>query len=142
MKVAAVTRRYIDAFGARDVPACLKCFAPDGTYSDPNTPSPLSGDAIAEQFREVFAAFPDATTATVALYPITDELTAWRWIIRGTHAGPLRGLPATGRAIVLPGCEFIQVRRGSIQRVDGYFDRLTLLAQLGAAPAPASSAPR
>ena len=36
----------------------------------------------------------------------------------------------------LPGCEFIEVRQGLVQRVEGYFDRLSMLRQLGLVPVP------
>jgi steroid delta-isomerase-like uncharacterized protein len=138
MQIPDVVRRYVDAFAARDSAGCARCFAPDGTYSDPTyAPEPLRPDAIRKQFGNVFDAFPDAATETVGLHLIAEQMVVWRWIIRGTNTGPYAGRPATGRQIELPGCEFIEVRDGLIQRVEGYLDRLTLLAQLGLAPAPA-----
>jgi len=138
MQIPDVVRRYVDAFAARDSEACARCFAPGGTYSDPTCASePLRPDDIRKQFGEVFVGFPDAATATVGLHLVAEQMVVWRWIIRGTNAGPYAGRPATGRPIELPGCEFIEIRDGLIQRVDGYFDRLTLLAQLGLDPVPA-----
>jgi len=139
MQIPDVVRRYVDAFAARDAVGCARCFAPDGTYTDPTyAPEPLRPEAIPEKFGNVFAAFPDATTETVGLDPISEQTFVWRWIIRGTHSGPYAGRPATGRQIELPGCEFIEIRDGLIRRAEGYFDRLTLLVQLGFAPVPAA----
>jgi steroid delta-isomerase-like uncharacterized protein len=136
MEIPQIVSTYIDTFCRQDVDACLATFAPDGTYSDPGTAQPLSGPAIKDHFGGLFAGFPDATTETVAVYAITEDLAVWRWIIRGTHTGSYRGLPPTGRSLILPGCEFIAVREGLVQRVEGYFDRLSILQQLGAIPAP------
>jgi len=58
------------------------------------------------------------------------------WILRGRNTSSYRGLPVTGRPVTLPGCEFIEVRNHKLHRVDGYFDRLSILVQLGLAPVP------
>ena len=134
MELLQIVRTYIDAFCRQDVDACLATFAPDGTYSDPGTSQPLSGQAIKDHFGGLFAGFPDATTETMALYAITEDLSVWRWVIHCTHTGSYRGLPPTGRSVILPGCEFIEVRASKVQRVEGYFDRLSMLQQLGLIP--------
>jgi|GraSoi2013_100cm_1033763.scaffolds.fasta_scaffold334642_1 steroid delta-isomerase-like uncharacterized protein len=137
MEIPQIVGTYIDAFCRRDADACLATFAPDGTYSDPVTAQqPLLGQAIKDLFSGFFAGFPDATTETVAVHAITDDLAVWRWIVRGTHTGSFHGLPPTGRSVILPGCEFIEVRAGKLQRVEGYFDRLSIQEQLGLVPAP------
>jgi steroid delta-isomerase-like uncharacterized protein len=137
MEIHQIVSTYIDAFCRQDVDAWLATFAPDGTLSDPATAQrPLAGQALKDVVGGFFAGFPDATTETVALHAITEDLVVWRWVIRGTHTGSYRGLSPTGRSLILPGCEFIAVREGLVQRVEGYFDRLSILQQLGAIPAP------
>ena len=137
MEIPQIVSTYIDAFCRQDVDAWLATFAPDGTLSDPATAQrPLAGQALKDVVGGFFAGFPDATTETVALHAITADLAVWRWVIRGTHTGSYRGLPPTGRCLILPGCEFIAVREGLVQRVEGYFDRLSILEQLGLVPAP------
>ncbi len=136
MELPQIVRTYIDTFNRQDLDACLATFAPDGTYSSPGTAQPLSGQAIKDHFGGFFAGFPDATFETVAVHAITEHLAVWRWVLRGTHTGSYRGLPPTGRSVILPGCEFIEVRAGKLQRVEGYFDRLSMLEQLGLIPVP------
>lgn len=70
------------------------------------------------------------------MHAITEDLAVWRWILRGTNTGSYRGFPPTGRSVILTGCEFIEVRAARVQRVECYFDRLSLLQQIGAIPAP------
>ena len=139
MELPQIVKTYIDTFCRQDLDACLATFAPDGTYSDPVTAQPLSGQAIKDYFGRVFAGFTDATIETVDAHAITEDLVVWRWVIRGTHTGSYRGFPPTGRSLILPGCEFIAVREGLVQRVEGYFDRLSMLQQLGVVPAPGQS---
>jgi steroid delta-isomerase-like uncharacterized protein len=131
-----IVRTYMDACCRLDLDAFLATFAAEGTYSDPGTGQALSGRAITDYLGGLFAAFPDATFETVAVHAITEQLAVWRWVMHGTNTGSFAGLPPTGRRITLPGCEFIEVRAHLVQRVEGYFDRLTMLGQLGLAPRP------
>lgn len=140
MEIPQVVHDYVDAFARADVAGCAGVFMADGTYSDPGTGVPLSGQALRDHFAAFFGGFPDARCETVSLDPVTEHVAAWRWILRGTNTGPYRGIPATGRSLTLPGCEFIEARSGKLHRVDGYFDRLTILAQLGLAPGQAAPA--
>jgi len=116
MEIPQIVSTYIDTFSRHDLDAWLATFAPDGTCSDSGTTEPLSGQALIDHYGGLFAGFPDATIETVALHAITEDLAVWRWI--------------------LPGCEFIEVREGLVQRVEGYFDRLSILDQLGLVPRP------
>ncbi|HEX6554382.1 MAG TPA: ester cyclase [Ktedonobacteraceae bacterium] len=136
MEIPQIVGTYIDTFNRHDLDACLATFASDGTYSDPGTAHPLSGQAIIDHFGGALAGFPDLTFEMVAVYAITADLAVWRWVMRGTNTGSYRGFPPTGRSLILPGCEFIAVREGKLQRVEGYFDRLGMLQQLGLVPTP------
>lgn len=138
MSVPRSVQTYVDAFSGGDPVGCAATFAPDGIYADPGTPEPLTGAAIGVHLAEFFRGFPDARCDTEALAPLSTELWVWRWTARGTNTGSYRGIPATGRQLVLPGCEFITLGGDAITRVDGYFDRLTILIQLGLAPQPAA----
>jgi steroid delta-isomerase-like uncharacterized protein len=140
MELPQIINTYIDTFNRHDLEAWLATFAPDGTYNDPTTTQPLSGQALKNHFGGVLTRFPDAILETVALHAITADLAVWRWVLRGTNTGSSPGLPATGRSLNLPGCEFIEVRQGLVQRVEGYFDRLSLREQLGLVPRPPAGA--
>jgi steroid delta-isomerase-like uncharacterized protein len=64
-------------------------------------------------------------------------------IIRGRHLGPWRGLPATGRQIEIPLCgifTFDDEDRLAGERI--YYDRATLLRQLGLLHEPDSAVGR
>ena len=52
--------------------------------------------------------------------------------IRGTHTGPMPGLPApTGRKVDFRDVTICEVREGRIARQSGLSDQLTLMLQLG-----------
>ena len=106
----------------------------DSTYTDPNFPKPVLASSLKEHWREEFSAYPDARFETVSLEAVSEHAWIYRWIVRGTHTGPIIGfkdVPPTGRSFTLPGCDFIELRGGKVSSDVGYFDRLTLLSQLG-----------
>lgn len=131
MEVPEIVRTYIDAFTSSDLRACVATFARDGTYSDPNTPGLLAQKQIEEYFSGVFARYPNGEWETVALDAISEDVCVWRWVLRGTPRGSTSGEAASGQRVTLQGCEFITVCGGKIHQVEGYFDRLTVLQQLG-----------
>jgi steroid delta-isomerase-like uncharacterized protein len=140
MQLPDIVTTYMDTFCRHDVDAFVATFATNGTYQDPGTGQPISGQAIKGYIGALFGAYPDATFETVGVYAITDNLVVWRWVMHGTHTGSFAGLSPTGRRIQLPGCEFIEVLGDKIERVEAYHDRMTLLEQLGIMPRPPAAA--
>jgi len=57
----------------------------------------------------------------------------------GTHTGELMGIQPTGRKISIPVCDVIEIRDGKVVAEREYMDMLTMMQQLGVAPAPAST---
>jgi len=51
--------------------------------------------------------------------------------LRGTHAGPFRGLPASGKPFAIGGYRFYKVRDGKITSHRGLLDLPGLLQQIG-----------
>jgi hypothetical protein len=90
-----VTKGYFDAWNRRDPEAIIATFAEGGTYSDPNAPEGLTGQAIGEYAGGLFAAFPDLSFDLLSHDSIGDGVVAARWVMRGTNTGPLRGNPPT-----------------------------------------------
>jgi steroid delta-isomerase-like uncharacterized protein len=141
MEIPQVVRTYVEAWSARRLDDYLDAYAPDGTYCSSAVPQPTIAKGLKEHFADFFKGFPDASCETVGLDAIGGQLWVWRFIIRGTNIASFRGLSATGRKVEVPGCEFIEIRGDRVRSVVGYFDRLTLLTQLGLAPSwPTSSA--
>jgi steroid delta-isomerase-like uncharacterized protein len=138
VEIPQVVRAYVEKFNPTGLDAWIATFAPDGTYSSPNVPKPTLARDLKKHFADFFVGFPDATFETVGLDAISDHVWVWRWVAHGTHTGSFRGLPATGHRIEVPGCEFIEIRNDHVVRAEGFVDRLTILIQLGLAPASAA----
>jgi steroid delta-isomerase-like uncharacterized protein len=131
MTALEVARHYFDAWNSRDAAAALTTFSEAGTYSDPSTGGRLRGEALAGYMNGLWAAFPDLSFEIVSVGEAGPGLVAAQWLMRGTNAGSMMGLPPTGKAVTLAGADFIRVANGKIETVDGYFDTRVLPEQLG-----------
>jgi steroid delta-isomerase-like uncharacterized protein len=86
------------------------------------------------------AAFPDLHyTVDEAL--AEDDLVAVRWHWTGTHQGPFRAFPATGKAVTNTGAGIFRLKDGKIVSADLETDRLGFLEQMGAVPANVGRGP-
>jgi len=131
MEPRGVARRYFDAWNRRDPEAIAGMLAEGGTYSDPAAGPGLVGPAIAGYARTLFTSFPDLSFDIHVPVLVNDQTVAARWTMRGTNTGALAGNPPTGRAVALPGADFIVVADGGIRSVHGYFDQRMFVEQLG-----------
>jgi steroid delta-isomerase-like uncharacterized protein len=122
---------YFDAWNAHDPEAITACFAPGGTYTDPNLPGGADALGAAQYAGGLFASFPDLHFDLESKGLTGDGLVAAQWLMRGTNSLPFQGLPPTGKTIALPGADFIRVGEGGIESVRGYFDGGTMVRQLG-----------
>jgi steroid delta-isomerase-like uncharacterized protein len=124
-------RRYVAGWNARDAARLADSFVPGGTYEDPNTRGPIGPEPLGQYAGALWSAFPDLTFEETDYQTAESGEIIFRWVMRGTNRGSLRGLPPTGATIALPGVDFISARDGGVERVQGYFDRTTLMEQLG-----------
>jgi steroid delta-isomerase-like uncharacterized protein len=131
MDTLAAVRRYFDAWNARSADAILASLAEGGTYQDPGTGGPISGEAIRAYVTGLWSAFPDLSFEDAGLAPTGPASAAAQWIMRGTNTGSMRGLPPTGKTVELHGADFFTLRDGKVATVAGYFDTSALPRQLG-----------
>jgi steroid delta-isomerase-like uncharacterized protein len=132
MSIDSALERYFDSWNSHDpeqVPAAL---TEGGTYEDPTTGGPLTGDALTANVAGVLAGFPDVRFEVVSVSTNGDTASA-QWRMIGTNTGPLPGGPATGASLDLPGADFFtyDADADKVSSVVGYFDTATMLAQLG-----------
>ncbi|MGH2986808.1 MAG: ester cyclase [Solirubrobacterales bacterium] len=94
-------------------------------------------EEVAAYFEETRAAFPDQRNELLALHH-ADEAVIAEAMLYGTHLGPFRGLPPTGREFEMRFCALFLFdgERLVCERV--YFDAATILRQLGIAHDPLS----
>jgi steroid delta-isomerase-like uncharacterized protein len=117
---------------AHDLPGVLGTFGASPSYHDePWQDHRLGGEAVEQYYTELLTALPDLniniTESHVAAAAIVLEVT-----ISGTHEGPWRGLPGTGRRVAFPLCGVFTFDEGDRIRAERiYYDRASVLRQLG-----------
>jgi steroid delta-isomerase-like uncharacterized protein len=94
-------------------------------------------EEVERYFEETRRAFPDQRNEPLALHHADDAVLV-EAVVRGTHNGPLRSLPPTGRAFELPILAIFVFEEDRLVCERVYFDQATMLRQLGIARDPLS----
>jgi len=127
-----VVDEHIRCENRHDLDGLMATFGTDARYDDEPWGDHRTGrDGVRSYYTELMRALPDLTIEVknqhVASGGVVVEVT-----IRGTHLGPWRGLPATGRLIEFSLCgvySFDANDRLAGERI--YYDRGVVLGQLG-----------
>ena len=122
MSALEIAQKYFDAWNSRDPEAVVASMASGGTYEDPMTPGPISGPGLVGHVGGTLAAFPDRSFEIVDVAATGENTVYAQWIMRGTNAGSMSGLPPTGKSIELHGADFIETSDMGVTKVVGYFD--------------------
>jgi steroid delta-isomerase-like uncharacterized protein len=110
-----------------------------GTFSHPRYEIVPTGDVydgeaeVRRYYEETRAAFPDQRNELVSLRHADDAVIV-EFDLLGTHRGPLRGVPPTGRSFRCRMSAVFEFEGERIVCERVYFDQLTILRQLGLAP--------
>jgi steroid delta-isomerase-like uncharacterized protein len=94
-------------------------------------------EEVERYFDESRRAFPDQRNELLALHHANDAVLV-EAVVRGTHKGPLRSLPPTGREYELPILSIFMFDGDKLLCERVYFDQTTVLRQLGVARDPLS----
>ena len=137
----AIVREHMESENVHDFDTTI------GTFGHPRYELVATGDvydgeeAVRAYFAESRRAFPDQRNELVALHHADDAVIV-EFDLLGTHLGPLRALPPTGRAFrCRMSAHFIfEGERLVCERV--YFDQLSIMRQLGLAHESTSLAGR
>jgi predicted ester cyclase len=133
-----VMRRKFEALNAQDATGMISYFSPEVEKEIPG--GLLRGpDQIAGFVSVFWEAFPDLQL-TVTSEVEDGSIVAIRGTMTGTHLGTFRSpggdMPPTGRRISVTFSDDYEVQEGVIVSTHLHLDRLALLEQLGAVPAP------
>jgi steroid delta-isomerase-like uncharacterized protein len=132
-----IVREHMDSENRHEFDATLETFdhpryelIPTGEVHD-------GPEEVMAYFEETRRAFPDQRNELLALHHADDAVLV-EAVIRGTHKGPLRSLPPTGREFELPILAIFMFDGDKLECERVYFDQLTVLRQLGVARDPLS----
>lgn len=122
-----------------DLDGILDTFGPDARYDDePWGDHRVGRDQVQLYYQQLLAAAPDLQIEVRHRYA-TDEAVILEVTISGIQTGAWRGLPGTGRSFKFPLCAIYTFDQGD--KLSGekiYYDRATVLRQLGMFREPAS----
>lgn len=133
----AIASRFAQVWAAGALQLVDELAAPDIVVSYPFPPEPIRGaEAFKSFLRQFVEALPDVTVVVDDMIA-EGEKVAVRWTFRGTHEGPLLGLPPTGRPVQVSGLTFYRIVGGKVVEETGIGNTLGLMQQLGAVVSPA-----
>ncbi|HEY2827059.1 MAG TPA: ester cyclase [Pirellulales bacterium] len=127
-----IVEEHVRLENLHDLRGILATFGQDAQYDDePWSDHRRGSDQVHLYYQQLLTAAPDLKIEVRNRY-VTEEAIVLEVTISGTHNGPWRGLPATGRLINFPLCGIYTF--DSQDRLAGekiYYDRATVLRQLG-----------
>jgi hypothetical protein len=137
---AATYRRWFDEGCSRgNLDLVDELYAPDYVTHAVGPDFPPSREGLTLFIQALRAGLPDLQ-CPVAEVAAEGDRVAGRFSLRGTHRGPLFGIPATGRPVDVGVMVIVRFDAAGKWVEDwACWDQLGLLQQLGVAPAPAAA---
>jgi len=137
----AVVREHMESENRHEFDATIETFS-HPRYELVATGEVYDGEAaVRAYYEQTRRAFPDQRNELVSLRHAEGAVIV-EFDLLGTHRGPLRGLPATGRSFRARMTAFFIFEGERIVCERVYFDQATIMRQLGVAHDPASPAGR
>jgi steroid delta-isomerase-like uncharacterized protein len=126
----ALVREHMESENVHDFDVTM------GTFHHPRYEIVPTGDVfdgpdeVARYFEDTRTAFPDQRNELIALHHADDAVIV-EFDLKGTHKGPLRGIPPTGREFTCRTTAFFLFEEDRLVCERAYFDLLTIFSQLG-----------
>jgi steroid delta-isomerase-like uncharacterized protein len=126
-----------DALNAHDLDKFGQLFAANFRGEQPGAPG-LTREQNRAFIQVFLTGFPDLRF-TVGETIASGNYVVMHWTAAGTHTGPLqapsgKAVPPTGKKVTLPGSGTWEVKSGKVTRSWVFWDRATMLDQLGLLP--------
>ena len=135
----AVVEQHIRLENEHDLEGVLRTFGDSAQYDDEPWGEHYKGrNGVRQFYEQLMKALPDLEIEVQRRH-VADDAILVEVMIRGTHLGGWRGLPATGRRVEFPLCgvyTFDADDRLAGEKI--YYDRGTVLRQLGVFHEPQS----
>lgn len=137
---ATVRRFYEEMLTRHNLDVAGELFTADFVDHDMDDPEGRASgiEGAKAEVGAYIAAFPDMEVIVDDLFAEGDRV-AVRSTLRGTHNGPLAGIPPTGKPVKAAALQTFRMVDGKIAEAWLSIDRLVMLQQIGALPAPTSA---
>ena len=129
-----IVQEHVDRERAHDLDALVDTFTSQSAWEDVASAETYHGHAGVRQFYgDLFAGFPDFGLEVTRKH-VCEESIVLEVVATGTHSAAWKGIPATGKTVRFPLCAiFTFSSDDKISAEIVYYDRLTVLSQLGVA---------
>lgn len=124
-------RAMFHAIGERDFDGLRRLLAADARHISGDGVEKQGPEPVVEEVKAFTTAFPDLEIEIRRHHEVGEAVSVVEYLFRGTHHGPLEGIPPTGRSIGVVGCSVLEAADGLIAREADYYDTMALLTQLG-----------
>lgn len=133
-----IAEEHLEAESKRELGRLLETLTEDCLYEESLLERPIQGKLDIERYyKELWEGFPDFTY-TVTNRVADEHTVVYEMTFRGTHTGPFRGIPPTGRSGEVKGVVVFPMKDGRATGERIYIDGLSFLIQLGVLPEPKS----
>ncbi len=134
-KNKAIVGRYMEEIWNRgDLAGAEELLSPAFVFHSPTgTVEGLEG--FKKYVGGVRTVFPDLHFATEVLVAEEDQVVV-QWTMTGIQKGDFMGIAASGKHFTVPGVSRLGLAAGKLAEAHVFWDRLSLLERLGAAPKP------
>ncbi len=129
----ALVRKNIELLNGRNLDAAVGQLAPNFIDHEAQPGTPDGPEGVRRFFTTAYSAFPDFNAAIEDVIAEGDRVMI-RSTVSGTHSGPFRGIPPTGKRVQFGLIDIYRVADGKIAEHWGLTDFLTLMQQVGAVP--------
>ena len=130
-----LVREHMETENRHEFDATLDTFKHPRYELVPNDEVIDGATDVAHYYDETRAAFPDQRNELIKLHHAEDSVIA-EFDLLGTHNGPYRGLPPTGRSFRCRMVAIFEFEGDGLVCERVYFDSATILRQLGIAHDP------
>ena len=130
---SAFRRTYEEVFNQGNLAVVDEVVAPDFVDREQHPGNAPGPEAVRTVATMLCTAFPDLHF-TIEELIAEGDLVAGRLTMRGTHDGPLMGMPPSGRAVEQSHMLFVRFRDGKAVEHWGVRDDVGMLRQLGLMP--------
>jgi steroid delta-isomerase-like uncharacterized protein len=138
-----LAKENIEAFNKGDWERFKATLTSDNVYQEYATQRKTQGpDAIVELSKGWRTAFPDAHGTIQTAVEGNDKVVLeilWEGTQSGELASAMGPIPASHKRVKIPAVQVVSFRGDKISETKHYFDLMTMLAQIGAMPAPATA---
>ena len=127
-----VVQEHLQAENHHDINGIMATFGAEASYNDePWDDHRVGEDSVRQYYEQLMKAVPDLVIEVIQQFTSSEAVTLLV-VISGTHEGAWRGLPGTGRQLKFRLCAVYTFNEmDKIEAETIYYDRATVLAQLG-----------